>query len=58
MSSQLYNLKWKQTLNDLMININLENEPLEENEAEKGIKYKRSDEEWFYYNGHLYIRYI
>lgn len=41
-----------------MVNIDLENEPLIENETEKGLKYKRTEQEWFYYYGHLYIRYI
>lgn len=33
-------------------------QPLDENLEGKGIKYKRSDVEWFNYYAHLYIRYI
>lgn len=55
---RLYNVRWKEAINDLLENIQEEYEPLEENLGEKGIKYERQDQEWFSFYAHLYVKYI
>ncbi|EGR34503.1 hypothetical protein IMG5_009390 [Ichthyophthirius multifiliis] len=58
MSNNYYNQQWKQAIKELTLQMNLEMYPFDENVQEKGLKYKRSDLEWFNYYANLYIKYI
>ena len=58
MSTIYYNQKWETSISKLLENVTEENIPLEQNKAEKGINYKRTDYEWFQYYGALYLRYL
>ena len=58
MSSQLYNTNWKEAISSLLENIQEEYEPLDENLNDKGLKYQRTDPEWFQFYAHLYAKYV
>ncbi|KAL4506963.1 hypothetical protein ABPG72_001384 [Tetrahymena utriculariae] len=58
MSNMQYNMKWQEAINDLMEQVTLEYLPLEQNEQQLGMKYKRDSSEWFHFWATLYIKYI
>jgi hypothetical protein len=41
-----------------MTQVQLESQPLDQNQGSLGLNYKRSDQEWFQHYALLYIKYI
>lgn len=58
MSRKLYNTKLQDAVYELSELHEMEKYPAQENEQKLGMKYERSEQEWFQYYAHLYIKYI
>lgn len=58
MSNHLYELKWKEALNDLLDNYQMEYLPYEDAKEKGKLRAKKKPKEWFDFYAQLYIRYI